>query len=65
MDLPFCHMHGPEHHVMVGAAPLTAYQNAGGDIDLPAALTEMMNRGKNNQCIGRRCPFSKANHSMK
>ena len=20
MDLPFCHMHGPEHHVMVGAA---------------------------------------------
>ena len=24
MDLPFCHMHGPEHHVMVGAALLTA-----------------------------------------
>ena len=46
MDLPFCHMHGPEHHVMVGAALLTAYQNARGDIDLPAALTEMMNRGK-------------------
>ena len=46
MDLPFCHMHGPEHHVMVGAALLTAYQNAGGQIDLPAALTEMMNRGK-------------------
>ena len=21
MDLSFCHMHGPEHHVMVGAAP--------------------------------------------
>ena len=21
MDLPFCHMHGPEHHVMVGAGP--------------------------------------------
>lgn len=46
MDLPFCHMHGPEHHVMVGVALLTAYQDAGGDIDLPAALTEMMNRGK-------------------
>jgi len=46
MAMPFCHMHGPEHHVMVGAALLTAYRNAGGDIDLPAALTEMMNRGK-------------------
>ena len=46
MDLSFCHMHGPEHHVMVGVALLTAYQNAGGDIDLPTALTEMMNRGK-------------------
>lgn len=28
-----CHMHGPEHHVMVGAALLTAYKNAGGAID--------------------------------
>ena len=24
MALPFCHMHGPEHHVMVGSALLTA-----------------------------------------
>ena len=46
MDQPFCHMHGPEHHVMVGAALLTAYKNAGGDIELHQALTEMMNRGK-------------------
>ena len=46
MDQPFCHMHGPEHHVMVGAALLTAYRNAGGDIDLPSALMEMMKRGK-------------------
>ena len=46
MDLPFCHMHGPEHHVMVGSALLTAYRNAGGEIDLPGALKEMMNRGK-------------------
>lgn len=46
MALPFCHMHGPEHHVMVGAALLTAYKNAGGDIDLESALIEMMNRGK-------------------
>ena len=46
MTLPFCHMHGPEHHVMVGAALLTAYRNAGGPIDLEKALSEMMNRGK-------------------
>ena len=46
MSMPFCHMHGPEHHVMVGAALLTAYKNAGGKIDLPTALAEMMNRGK-------------------
>lgn len=46
MGQPFCHMHGPEHHVMVGSALLTAYKNAGGDIDLPQALAEMMSRGK-------------------
>lgn len=44
--LPFCHMHGPEHHVMVGASLLTAYKNAGGNIDLPKALSEMQTRGK-------------------
>ncbi|MBR2571740.1 MAG: SAM-dependent methyltransferase [Clostridia bacterium] len=46
MAMPFCHMHGPEHHVMVGAALLTAYRNAGGEIDLERALTEMVRRGK-------------------
>ena len=46
MNQPFCHMHGPEHHVMAGAALLTAYKNAGGEIDLHTALIEMMNRGK-------------------
>ncbi len=46
MDLPFCHMHGPEHHIMVGSALLTAYKNAGGDIDLPKALNEMQSRGQ-------------------
>ena len=45
MTMSFCHMHGPEHHVMVGSALLTAYKNAGGDIDLHSALIEMMNRG--------------------
>ena len=46
MAEPFCHMHGPEHHVMVGSALLTAYKNAGGDIDLENALVEMQSRGK-------------------
>ena len=46
MALPSCHMHVPEHHVMVGAALLTAYHNAGGDIDLSDALMEMLRRGK-------------------
>ena len=45
MSMSFCHMHGPEHHVMVGAALLTAYKNAGGEIDLPKALQEMYSRG--------------------
>lgn len=46
MTMPFCHMHGPEHRVMVGAALLTAYKNAGGDVDLEDALKEIYSRGK-------------------
>lgn len=46
MSLPFCHMHGPEHHVLVGASLLTAYRNAGGDIDLQESLSEIMSRGQ-------------------
>ena len=46
MELPFCHMHGPEHHVMVGAALLTAYRNAGGTLELEKALQEIYSRGK-------------------
>ena len=55
MALPFCHMHGPEHHTMVGAALLTAYKNAGGNIDLKPALYEMQRRGK--QVPGGACGF--------
>ena len=55
MSLPFCHMHGPEHHVMVGAALLTAYRNAGGQLDLPRALQEMLRRGK--QVPGGACGY--------
>lgn len=46
MAEPFCHMHGPEHHVMVGSALLTAYKNAGGELELKEALLEMQSRGK-------------------
>ena len=55
MDLPFCHMHGPEHHVMVGAALLTAYKNAGGTLELERALGEMYRRGK--EVPGGACGF--------
>lgn len=55
MGMPSCHMHGPEHHTMVGAALLTAYKNAGGDIDLKDALYEMHTRGK--QVPGGACGF--------
>ena len=46
MAMPFCHMHGPEHHVMVGAALLTAYKNAGGEVELEKALHEIYQRGR-------------------
>lgn len=46
MSQDFCHMHGPEHHIIVGSALLTAYHNAGGDIKLKEALIEMINRAK-------------------
>ena len=55
MDMPFCHMHGPEHHIMTGAALLTAYHNAGGEIDLPKALSEMIGRG--SKVPGGACGF--------
>ena len=45
MKDPYIYMHGPEHHVMVGASLLTAYKNAGGQIDLPVLLDEMVKRG--------------------
>lgn len=35
---------GPEHHTLVGAVLLTAYRNAGGNLDVPKALAEMRSR---------------------
>ncbi|MCI5500062.1 MAG: DUF5714 domain-containing protein [Clostridiales bacterium] len=55
MAQPFCHMHGPEHHVMVGMALLTAYKNAGGRLQLEQALHEMYRRGK--EVPGGACGF--------
>lgn len=55
MGMQFCHTHGPEHHIMVGCALLTAYRNAGGAIDLPAALKEMISRG--SKVPGGACGF--------
>lgn len=46
MSMPFCHMHGPEHHVLVGAALLTAYRNAGGQVNLFQAISEIYRRGR-------------------
>ncbi|MGI5824079.1 MAG: DUF5714 domain-containing protein [Bacillota bacterium] len=46
MKHPAIHMHGPEHHVLFPSALLTAYHNAGGEIDLPKALKQAQDRGK-------------------
>ena len=55
MAAPFCHMHGPEHHIRGGMALLSAYRNAGGEISLPEALREMHGRGA--QVPGGACGF--------
>lgn len=44
-DEPYVSIHGPEHHIIDGACVLTAYRNAGGTIDLPAALAVLAERG--------------------
>ena len=41
----FVRIHGPEHHVLDGACILTAFHNAGGNIDLDAALHKLMHEG--------------------
>lgn len=55
MEMPFCRMHGPEHHVLVGAALLTAYQNSGGEVELEEALKELHRRA--SQVPGGACGF--------
>jgi hypothetical protein len=41
MRLEIINMHGPEHHMLDGAAFLSAYHNAGGDFDLGSALDQL------------------------
>lgn len=58
MSQPECHMHGPEHHVLVGAALLTAYNNCLPDsakLDMQAALAEVVERGQ--QVPGGACGY--------
>lgn len=55
MSQSFCHMHGPEHHILVGSSILTAYKNAGGCVDLNEALPELYNRAK--QVPGGTCGY--------
>lgn len=58
MSQPECPMHGPTHHVLVGAALLTAYNNCLPDsakLDLAEALAEMRERGE--QVPGGACGY--------
>lgn len=55
MDSPYVHMHGNEHHVLVGAALLAAYCNAGGHVVLTEAMKEIVRRGR--EVPGGACGF--------
>ena len=58
MSQPDCPMHGPTHHVLVGAALLTAYNNCLPDsskLDLKEALAEVRERGE--QVPGGACGY--------
>ena len=58
MSQPDCPMHGPEHHVLVGAALLTAYNNCLPDsakLDMKSALDEVVKRGQ--QVPGGACGY--------
>lgn len=46
MKADFVNMHGPEHHFLLVAALLAAYNNAGGTTDLNAALEKAEQRSK-------------------
>ena len=41
----YINMHGPEHHILDGACLLVAFHNAGGKVDIDAALEQLMSEG--------------------
>lgn len=41
----YVNIHGPEHHILVGASILVAYKNAGGAINLDEALDKLKTEG--------------------
>lgn len=43
--MDFVRIHGPEHHILDGACILTAFKNAGGNIDLHTALEKLKYEG--------------------
>lgn len=50
-----CPVHNPLHHILVGSALLTAYKNAGGNIDLEKSLGELKSRAE--QVPGGACGY--------
>ena len=44
--MDFVAVHGPEHHVLIGASLITAYKNAGGNVNLDATLQKMAQEGE-------------------
>ena len=55
MDNSYIYMHGPEHHVLVGAVLMAAYNNCGGEVRLEVALKELARRGQ--EIVGGACGF--------
>lgn len=55
MDGRAIYPNGPEHHTLFGAALMTAYRNAGGDLDLEKGLAEL--RRRSMQVPGGTCGF--------
>lgn len=46
MSTSYCPMHGPLHHSLVGMALMTAYHNAGGQVDLEKGLARLIEQTK-------------------
>ena len=55
MDLPFVHMHGPEHHAIVPCVLVTALRNNGEKFDYDTALSEICKRAR--QVPGGTCGY--------